>query len=82
MKGKVRLDRWLNAASVATMIPVSTGVGFFLGYFLDKVFHSQPYLLFLFTLFGIAAGYKNLITFLARMEKREKKEAGEPSKKD
>ena len=81
MKGKVRLDRWLNAASVATMIPVSTGVGFFMGYFLDKVFHSQPYLLFLFTLFGIAAGYKNLITFLARMEKREKKQAREPSKK-
>lgn len=31
------------------------------GWWLDKLFHTQPWLLVIFTGFGIAAGFRNLI---------------------
>ncbi|MCU0288213.1 MAG: AtpZ/AtpI family protein [Acidobacteria bacterium] len=44
---------------VGLMFPVSIAVGVAIGYFLDKLFHTDPYLLIIFTLYGIAAGFVN-----------------------
>jgi len=70
---KKDIGKWLNIATVGTMIPVATGVGFLIGYFLDRLFDTYPYLIFLFTLLGIAAGFKNIIEFVSKQNKDEKK---------
>jgi ATP synthase protein I len=48
-------------SALAFILPVSIAVGLGIGYFLDKVFHTDPYLLIIFTLYGIAAGFVNLV---------------------
>ncbi len=71
-----KVGKWLNVATMATMIPVSTAVGFAIGYFLDKLFKTEPYLVVIFTIFGIIAGFKNIIEFIIREERnldRDKK---------
>jgi ATP synthase protein I len=48
-------------STVGLMFPVSIAVGLAIGYFLDRWFHTSPYLLIIFTLYGIAGGFVNLI---------------------
>ena len=50
--------RW--AVRVGTEIVASTMIGLGLGYFLDKWLGTRPWLLILFFLFGVAAGFLNL----------------------
>ncbi len=50
--------RW--AVRVGTEIVASTMIGLGLGYFLDRWLGTRPWLLLLFFLFGVAAGFLNL----------------------
>jgi len=50
----------LWAVRVGTEIVASTMIGLGLGYFLDKWLGTRPWLLLLFFLFGVAAGFLNL----------------------
>jgi F0F1-type ATP synthase assembly protein I len=45
---------------LAFLLPVSTGVGYAIGYFLDRAFHTG-FLKLTFLLLGIAAGFIELI---------------------
>ena len=47
-------------STVGLMFPVSIGVGWVMGYFLDRWLETSPYLTFLFVLYGVAAGFWNL----------------------
>lgn len=38
----------------------AVGVGYLIGYFLDGLLGTKPWLALIFILFGIAAGYKRL----------------------
>lgn len=42
------------------MFPASIGVGFFIGYSLDKWLKTDPVLTIVFVLYGVAAGFVNL----------------------
>jgi ATP synthase protein I len=53
------------------MFPTSIAVGFFMGYLLDKVFKTSPYLLIIFTLYGIAAGFVNLYKVTKKYGKKK-----------
>jgi F0F1-type ATP synthase assembly protein I len=53
--------KWAAYSTVGLMFPASIVVGFAIGYFLDQLFKTSPYLLIIFTLYGIAAGFVNLI---------------------
>ena len=44
---------------LAFLLPLSTFVGYVIGYLLDKAFHTR-FLTFTFLLFGIAAGFLGL----------------------
>jgi ATP synthase protein I len=68
------MAKWLNVATLATMIPVSTGVGFIIGYYLDKLFKTEPYLVVIWTILGIIAGFKNIIGFVIRENKEIEKD--------
>jgi F0F1-type ATP synthase assembly protein I len=53
------------------MFPASIAVGVGIGYFLDELFKTSPYLLIIFALYGIAAGFANLIKVTRHHEKRD-----------
>jgi ATP synthase protein I len=58
-------------SSVGIMFPASITVGLAMGYFLDKAFDTEPYLLITFTLYGIGAGFWNLFK-IARQDGKKK----------
>ena len=47
-------------SSAGLMFPASIVVGLAMGYFLDKQFGTEPILIIIFTLYGVAAGFWNL----------------------
>lgn len=48
-------------SSLVLTLPSSIAVGLFLGYLLDKLLGTHPWLLSIFTLLGIASGLYSLI---------------------
>lgn len=50
---------------LAFLLPVSTFVGYAIGYFLDKLFHTH-FLYLIFLLLGIASGFIELIREVTR----------------
>jgi ATP synthase protein I len=61
-------------SSLGLMLPSSIAVGLFLGYVLDKVFGTQPWMLIIFFLFGSASGIYNLLRGLNRLQDEEKRD--------
>jgi ATP synthase protein I len=53
-------DAIYQAVSLGFVFPVAIAIGFFLGRWLDGVFHTTPWLTIVFTVFGIAAAFLNL----------------------
>lgn len=48
------------AASIGINLVVATFIGLGIGLYLDKLFSTAPWLMIIFLIFGIAAGFKNL----------------------
>ncbi|HVN95568.1 MAG TPA: AtpZ/AtpI family protein [Syntrophorhabdaceae bacterium] len=48
-------------------------IGILMGYYLDKLFHSSPYLTIIFMLFGVAAAVKAAIRLLKKIEKDDER---------
>lgn len=53
--------RLADYSTIGIMFPASIAVGLAVGYFLDKLLDTEPYLLITFLLYGVAAGFVNLI---------------------
>ena len=53
-------DAVYEAATIGLVFPVATAVGFFLGRWLDGVFHTGPWITIIGTALGIAAAFVNL----------------------
>lgn len=51
----------LELSSIGLALPSSIAIGLFFGYYLDKWLGTQPWLLIIFLLFGIASGIISLI---------------------
>lgn len=66
-KEKPALKTLVFAGSVGLHLVLSTFVGFAMGYGLDKLFGTQPWLTFIFLLLGIVAGFRELFR-LARKQ--------------
>lgn len=73
-----KAKKWVDLVSRYGTIGLEMGICVFLGVlsgaYLDKFFHTEPWLTILFTLFGLVAGFKSLFK-LARelMQEEEKK---------
>ncbi|MFQ6082509.1 MAG: AtpZ/AtpI family protein [Candidatus Aminicenantia bacterium] len=71
MKEKNKKEGYRKLAylsSLGLMLPSSIAVGMAMGYFLDKWFRTTPWLLLIFTLFGVAAGFYNLIKGISKLK--------------
>lgn len=62
---------WAEYSTVGLMFPASIAVGFIIGYLLDRLFGSSPYLTIIFTLYGVAAGFVNLIKVTKKYGKKK-----------
>ncbi|MBI5182576.1 MAG: AtpZ/AtpI family protein [Nitrospirae bacterium] len=54
----------------------ATMIGLAIGIYLDKKFHTSPWLTIIFLLIGIAAGFKSLIQTVIRQAKKENNGTG------
>lgn len=70
-------------STVGITLVVSTVIGYYMGFYLDKLFGTSPWLTVVFLMFGIAAGFKNLFTAARRVEsldRSDKKEGADDRK--
>lgn len=58
-KKAIRTLGYLSTMGMA--MALSIAIGALAGYYLDKTFKTEPWLFFVFLLFGIIAAYRNLI---------------------
>jgi len=77
---------WLDVSIIGIQFPVAIALGFFFGRWLDKQLGTGPWLMVVFSLFGIAAGFVNLFRITAQASQAEKRieeiEAAEDAKAD
>ncbi len=64
--------RWAELSSIALILPSSIAVGLFFGYFLDRKLGTEPWLLLIFTVLGIASGLLSLFRAIRKQWKDEK----------
>jgi len=69
---KSEVDRFVkkmaNASSVGTSLAFSVIIGSAMGWWLDKLFGTKPWLFLIFMVLGIIAGFKNMIYFLKKTD--------------
>jgi ATP synthase protein I len=68
---------WRNAAMLSTIgltLVVATAVGFGIGYALDRWLHTFPWLMMLFTILGIVAGFVEMIRAVNRFNEDEERD--------
>jgi ATP synthase protein I len=53
--------QYFSASAVGIEVGAALAIGMGTGWWLDRFFHTRPWLLVIFTGFGIAAGFYNLI---------------------
>jgi len=58
---KPKFRKIAELSSLGLMLPSSIAIGLFFGYWLDKVLHTQPWMLLIFLFFGIASGLISLM---------------------
>lgn len=59
----------LDASSVGLNLVASTFVGLAMGYGLDRLFGTSPYLLLIFLVLGLISGFWNLVKIAKKQEK-------------
>jgi len=70
---KPYLDLVFDAGTIGIQLVVSTFIGLAMGYYLDKWLGTKPWMLLLFLLLGIAAGFKNVYHETKKLQNKDKK---------
>src|SRR3989304_2410665 len=76
-KDKGIFGELMRASTVGLNLVAATFVGLAIGYFLDKLFGTRPYLTIIFLILGIIAGFRELV----RMAKRDNNKDKDDEKK-
>ena len=71
-RSKINYKRLAELSSLGLMLPSSIAVGLFIGYQLDKLLGTRPWLFVLFFLLGTASGFISLIRGLKKYLDKEK----------
>jgi F0F1-type ATP synthase assembly protein I len=65
------LRRIADASSLGLAFPIAIVIGYFFGRWLDGVFGTAPWMMAIFSVFGIAAGFLNAIRTAIRIGREE-----------
>jgi ATP synthase protein I len=71
-RSRINYKKLAGLSSLGLMLPSSIVVGLFIGYYLDKLLGTRPWLLVLFFLFGTASGFYSLIRGLKKYLDKDK----------
>jgi len=66
--------RLAELSSLGLILPSSIIVGLFFGYWLDKLLGTHPWLLLIFTIFGIISGLTSLLRAVKKLNASSGKE--------
>ena len=73
-KRKPALVLVADVGTLGIQLVVSTFIGFGMGYYLDKWLGTHPWLMIIFLLLGIVAGFRNVFQQLQIMQRRDEEE--------
>lgn len=76
-KGEFR--QYLRLSTLGIEMGVALAIGMLIGWYLDRLFGTRPWLIIIFSIFGIAAGFRNLVR-LARRDWDDEGSSTPPSK--
>jgi ATP synthase protein I len=62
----------INASVTGFSVVFSILIGLAIGLWLDKEFGSKPYLTIIFLIFGVIAGFRNMIYFIKKANEIKK----------
>lgn len=57
---RAQYQQLLEASSLGLMFPLAIGIGYGMGYGLDRLLHTKPWFTWIFTAFGVVAAFINL----------------------
>ena len=66
------LRQLARLSTLGITLVAATAIGLLIGYGLDRLFGTEPWLTMLFALFGIAAGFVNLFRDVGLIDKRRR----------
>lgn len=66
--------RLAELSSLGLILPSSIIVGLFFGYWLDKLLGTHPWMLLIFTIFGIISGLSSLLRAVKKINSSSDKE--------
>jgi ATP synthase protein I len=72
-RGKI-LRQIASYSTLGLEMGLSVAVGAIIGYYLDKWLHTDPWLLIVFLIFGVIAGFRSLYRALKRLEREDKED--------
>ena len=67
----------VELTSVGIQFPVSIGIGFLIGHYLDKWLNLYPLLTIIFSVLGVVAAFVNVFRLNAELNRLEKEEQDE-----
>lgn len=62
-----------RVSTIGLEMGLSVAIGLAIGYFLDRYFHTQPWLTVIFLILGIAAAFRSLFSLAKVIDKKERK---------
>lgn len=74
-RGFHKAGTWLDLSIVGIQFPVAIAIGYFWGRWMDGWLGTGPWLMIVFSIFGIVAGFVNLFRITARATREEAEEA-------
>ncbi|MCS7281143.1 MAG: AtpZ/AtpI family protein [Desulfobacterota bacterium] len=66
---KENIRSLLSYSSLGIEMGLSVAIGIGMGFFLDKVFRTFPYLTVIFLIFGVVSGFRTVYRVIKRVEK-------------
>ena len=70
-KPKGTVGEWMRYANTGIEMMVSVLIGAFVGYGLDHLFHTKPWLMIVGFILGSAAGFRTLFRLLEQENKKK-----------
>jgi len=65
--------RGIRYSAVGLEMGFSVAIGVAIGYWLDRYFHTQPWLTLIFLILGVVAGFRSLFSLMKDIDNNERK---------
>ncbi len=65
--------RVMRYSAVGLEMGFSVAIGVVIGYYLDRYFHSGPWLTLIFLILGVVAGFRSLFSLMKDLDKDERR---------